>query len=224
MRYRIFLADVINKGADSIFLQLIIKTLKNHYPQREEYVRKRREEAEKQAATEFKILETYAYTEEYEEIEMKRCLLKPFFIKKDYRGRKNEEEFAKYLDSQESIEWWVKNGDSGKDWVSIRYFNEEENKIALFYPDWIYKKKDGTIGIWDTKDGQTAKEVETRNKAEELQRHIKVLNGYDREGIRYEGGIVIPSGGTWYYNNNEQYSFSASNTYGWKIMSNLFEI
>ena len=223
MRYRIFLADVINKGADSIFLQLIIKTLKDHYPQREENIRKRREEAEKQAATEFKLLETYAYTEEYVEMEMKRCLLKPFYIKREYRGKKNEEAFAKYLDSQESLEWWVKNGDSGKDWFSIRYFNEVENKIALFYPDWIYKKKDGTIGIWDTKDGQTAKEVETKNKAEELYRHIKILNGYNREGIRYEGGIVIPSGGTWYYNSNEHYSFSPNSTEGWKFLKELFQ-
>lgn len=222
MRYRIFLADVINRGADSIFLHLIINTLKNHYPLREEYVKKRREEAEKQAATEFKILDTYAYTEEYEEEEMKRCLLKPFFIGKDYKGKKNELAFAKYLDSQDSIEWWMKNGDSGKDWFSIRYFNEEENRIALFYPDWIYKKYDGTIGIWDTKDGQTAKEVATQNKAEELQRHIKILNGYDREGIRYEGGIVIPGGGTWYYNNHEHYSFSESNKDGWEIMSYIF--
>lgn len=222
MRYRIFLADVINKEADSIFLQLVIKTLKAHYPQREEYVRKRREEAEKQAATVFKILETYSYTEEYEEVEMKKCLLKPFYIGKDYKGKKNELAFAQYLDSQDCIEWWIKNGDSGKDWFSIRYFNEEDNRIELFYPDWIYKKEDGTIGIWDTKEGQTAKEVETKNKAEELQRHIKILNGYNREGIRYEGGIVIPGSGTWYYNSNDHYSFSESNKDGWEIMTKIF--
>lgn len=223
-RYRIFLADVINKGADSIFLQLIIKTLKAHYPQREEYVRKRREEAEKQAATVFKILETYSYTEEYEAVEMKKCLLKPFYIGKDYKGKKNELAFAQYLDKQDCIKWWIKNGDSGKDWFSIRYFNEEDNKIELFYPDWIYKKEDGTIGIWDTKEGQTAKEVETKNKAEELQRHIKTLNGYNRKGIRYEGGIVIPGSGTWYYNSNDHYSFSESNKDGWEIMTNIFRV
>jgi hypothetical protein len=79
------------------------------------------------------------------------------------------------------------------------------------------------IGIWDTKDGQTAKEVETKNKAEELYRHIKILNGYNREGIRYEGGIVIPSGGTWYYNSNEHYSFSPNSTEGWKFLKELFQ-
>ena len=79
----------------------------------------------------------------------------------------------------------------------------------MFYPDWIYKKKDGTIGIWDTKEGITASSIETRCKAEELHRRISILNGYNREGIRYEGGIVIFSSSTWYYNNREHYSFSA---------------
>jgi DNA or RNA helicases of superfamily II len=221
-RYRIFLADVINKGADSIFLTLITQTLKAHYPLREEYVKQRREEAERQETKEFKILDTYAFTEEYEPIEMNRCLLNPFYIGKEYDGRENELEFAKYLDGQESIEWWMKNGDTGKDWLSIRYFNEETNKKELFYPDWIYKKIDGTIGIWDTKKGRTASEVSTHNKADELQRRIKILNGYNREGIHYEGGIVIPAGGTWYYNNNEHYSFTPNSTDGWKLFKDLF--
>lgn len=39
----------------------------------------------------------------------------------------------------------MKNGDSGKDRLSIRYFNETSQRKELFYPDWIYKKKDGTI-------------------------------------------------------------------------------
>ena len=222
-RYRIFLADVVNKGADSIFLELITKTLKNHYPIREFQIKERREAAEKQATCVFKILDKYAYTEDYEAIEMKRCLFSPFYLRNEYDGKDNELEFAKYLDSQESIEWWMKNGDTGKDWFSIRYFNEEENKIDLFYPDWIYKKKDGTIGIWDTKKGRTASEVPTHNKADELQRHIKRLNDLNRDFIRYEGGIVIPSNGTWYYNSNEHYSFSPNNTDGWSIFKELFQ-
>ncbi len=222
-RYRIFLADVVNKGADSIFLELITKTLKNHYLIREVQIKERREAAEKQATCVYKILDKYAYTEDYEAIEMKRCLFSPFYLRKEYDGKDNELDFAKYLDSQESIEWWMKNGDTGKDWYSIRYFNEEENKIDLFYPDWIYKKKDGTIGIWDTKKGRTASEVPTHNKADELQRHIKQLNELKRDFIRYEGGIVIPSNGTWYYNSNEHYSFSPNSTDGWSIFKELFQ-
>ncbi|MBQ2497857.1 MAG: hypothetical protein II509_04320, partial [Prevotella sp.] len=134
----------------------------------------------------------------------------------------NELKFAKFLDRQESIEWWMKNGDNGKDWLSIRYFNEVSQKKELFYPDWIYKKKDGTIGIWDTKGGQTASSIETKNKAEELQRRIRNLNGYDREGIRYEGGIVIEANAMWYCNSRAEYHYRQGSTEGWQNMSEIF--
>ena len=130
--------------------------------------------------------------------------------------------FAKYLDRQESIEWWMKNGDSGKDWLSIRYFNETSQRKELFYPDWIYKKKDGTIGIWDTKGGQTASSTETKNKAEELQRYLKILNSHDREGIRYEGGIVIEANSMWYCNSRDNYQYRQGSTEGWKNMNEVF--
>lgn len=221
-RYRIFLADVLNKGERSIFRYLVTQTLKAHFPMREENIRKRREEAEKQETTTFKILKTYAYSDDYEGLEMERCLFKPFYIRKNYEGRDNELKFAKYLDKQECIEWWMKNGDSGRDWLSIRYFNETTQRKELFYPDWIYKKKDGTIGIWDTKGGQTALSVETKNKAEELQRHIKILNSYDREGIRYEGGIVIQANSMWYCNSRDEYKYVQGSTEGWKNMNEVF--
>lgn len=221
-RYRIFLADVLNKGESSIFRYLVTQTLKAHFPMREENVRKRMEEAEQQETTTFKILKAYAYSEEYEPFEMVRCLFKPFYIGKNYDGRTNELKFVKYLDRQESIEWWMKNGDSGRDWFSIRYFNETTQRKELFYPDWIYKKKDGTIGIWDTKGGQTAASTETKNKAEELQRHIKALNSHNRESIRYEGGIVIEANSMWYYNNSDEYRYVQGSTEGWKNMSNIF--
>ncbi|MBQ8628805.1 MAG: DEAD/DEAH box helicase family protein [Prevotella sp.] len=221
-RYRIFLADVLNKGESSIFRYLITQTLKAHSPMREENVRKRRKEAEQQETTTFRILKTYAYSDDYEGLEMKRCLFKPFYIAKDYDGHSNELKFAKYLDRQESIEWWMKNGDNGRDWLSIRYFNETTQRKELFYPDWIYKKKDGTIGIWDTKGGQTASSVETKNKAEELQRHIKILNSHDREGIRYEGGIVIEANAMWYFNSRDEYRYVQGSTEGWRNMSEVF--
>lgn len=221
-RYRIFLADVINKDSNSIFRQLVTKTLKNHYPMREENIKKRREEAEQQETNTFKILKVYAYSDDYEAVDMKRCLFKPFYIGKDYLGRDNELKFAEYLDNQDCIEWWMKNGDNGKDWLSIRYFNEDTQKKELFYPDWIYKKKDGTIGIWDTKGGQTAASRETKNKAEELQRHLKILNSHDRVGIRYEGGIVRKENAMWYCNSHEEYKYIQGSTDGWRNMNELF--
>lgn len=221
-RYRIFLADVIERQENSIFRPLITKTLKNHFPMRVENIRNRREVAEKQETSTFIIPKVCAFSEDYDAIVMKRCLFKPFYIKKDYIGRENELSFAKYLDSQDCIEWWIKNGDYGKVWFSIRYYNTETKKKELFYPDWIYKKKDGTIGIWDTKGGLTASSLETKEKAEELHRHLNNLNSLDRKWICYEGGIVIEANSLWYYNDNETYQYKQNSTDGWCIMNDLF--
>lgn len=221
--YRVFLNDIINKEDSSLFRRLITETLKNYHPLLEEQLKKRREENETRQSEPFVLRKMYAFTEEYEALPEKKCLLTPFYLQKEYTGRKTEEAFAKFLDMQESIEWWFKNGDNGKDWLAIRYYNEVKKEDALFYPDWVYKKKDGTIGIFDTKGGQTASSIETKNKAEALQKRLRILNGWNRETIRYVGGIVIKANGTWYYNDNATYSYQQGNTDGWKRMSDLFD-
>lgn len=221
--YRIFLNDVTNNDESSIFKRLITDTLKNYHPILEEQLRQRREENEQRQSEPFILKNMYAFTEEYEALPENKCLFNPFYLHKSYNGRKTEEAFAKYLDSQKCIEWWFKNGDSGKDWLAIRYYNEVTQQEALFYPDWIYKKTDGTIGIFDTKGGITASDLSTKNKAEALQKRIMSLNAWHRETIRYEGGIAILSNGMWYYNDSETYTYHTGSTDGWKNMNDLFE-
>jgi len=222
--YRIFLNDVINNAPSSIFKRLITKTLKAYHPLLEKQLEERRRENEQRQNEPFVVKKMYAFTEEYEALDhINKCLLSPFYLRKEYDGRKTEEPFAKYLDSQSEIDWWFKNGDSGKDWLAIRYFDEASKDEALFYPDWIYRKKDGTIGIFDTKGGITASAQSTKNKAEALHKRIEYLNGWNRETKRYEGGIVIQANGMWYYNDNATYNYRKGSTDGWKNMNDLFK-
>ena len=215
--------DALNGSASSIFRRLITETLKAYHPLLEEQLRKRREESRKRQSVPFVLKKMYSYTEEHDELTEQKCLLHPFFLGQDYTGRKTEESFYKYLEGQDGIEWWFKNGDSGKDWLAIRYFSEERNEEALFYPDWIFKKKDGTIGIFDTKGGQTAASKDTKNKAEALQKRLSMLNNLAGGRINYVGGIVITANGTWYYNNNEEYVYQPGSTDGWKMMQDMFD-
>ena len=60
------------------------------------------------------------------------------------------------------------------------------------------------------------------NKAEELQRHLKILNSHDREGIRYEGGIVRKENAMWYCNSRDEYQYRQGSTEGWKNMNDIF--
>ena len=220
--YRVFLNDTINNEANSIFRRLITDTLKAYHPLLEEQLKARREEQEQRQSEPFVLRKMYAYTEDYDELPEQKCLLTPFYLHKVYTGRITEEEFAKYLEQSDGIDWWFKNGDSGKDWLAIRYYNEETKQDSLFYPDWVFRKKDGTIGIFDTKGGQTSSSKETKNKAEALQKRLKILNGWNRDTIRYVGGIVIKANGTWYYNDSATYSYQQGSTDGWKRMTDLF--
>ncbi len=175
-----------------------------------------RKHEEKEAPT-FTIQETYAYTEDYEELPQKLFALDKFYILKKFDGRENELEFQKYLESkQKKVEWWFKNGNSGKDFFSIRYHNTSTNSDALFYPDWIVRLKDGKIAIFDTKKGNTA--INTEGRAEALAKKLKQL------GKTYVGGIAVFENGVWYYNCSENYAYAPGKLgKNWMLLENLFE-
>jgi len=134
-------------------------------------------------------------------MKVKKSALHPFYIEKDYKGEDNEKEFIKFLEEHKSVVWWYKNGDSGSEYFSISYYNEDENKEKLFYPDWIIKtEKD--IWIIDTKKGVTAELKDTKYKAEALQEWLK-----GRKGM--SGGIAVQDGPNgWKIQNGKTYSYN----------------
>ena len=73
-------------------------------------------------------------------------------------------------------------------------------------------------GIYDTKGGITASSQDTHDKANELQRRIKILNGWNRENIRYIGGIVCKRNGMWMLNKEPQYSYQSRSMDEWEQM------
>ena len=167
----------------------------------------------------FSIKSHYPFTDEYEIFECKKSIVKPFYLRKEYKGRENETSFIKYLEESSELDWWFKNGDSGKEFFGIKYFDTTDQVNRLFYPDWIIKLDDGRICILDTKGGNTASSQETKDKAEELQRRIKLLNQTSK--IKYCGGIVIFANGQWYINDCEEYNYSGNNltVLGWKTLA-----
>lgn len=217
--YRIFINDIL-KGADSALRAALTQTLKSYRPNLLAQLKEKREKALQSEVETFKVLESYAYTDDYEAHEMQRCILSPFYIRKEYNGRKTEWAFAQYLDALPEVEWWLKNGDSGKDYLSIRYTDSQTGELSLFYPDWIVRFTDGSIGIFDTKGGITAISQDTKDKAEELQRRIKKLNSLVREQ-HYVGGIVRFANGKWYANNADTYTCNPMNTDEWSLLEDL---
>jgi hypothetical protein len=191
-------------SAASVLAPVIGDALMDYRPIREQEVNKK---AQKLKRTDIVAMppETLFFTDQYEEVSVNKSALTPFWIEKNYVGRANEEDFVQFLESSKnkSVVWWHKNGDSGSEHFSISYYNPDENKEKLFYPDWMVKT---TKGIWilDTKAGITAESNETKHKADALQAWLKGKKGF-------WGGIAVKDGvNGWKINQNTKYSIDSS--------------
>lgn len=220
--YKIFINDIL-KGSNSAFRKVITKSLKDYHPILNHFMSKRKEEIMERDAEVFKIKRYYYYTDDFVLCPTKLCVLKDFYIEKEYTGKINEMEFIQFLEQKvDTLEWWFKNGDYGKDYFALKYFNTTKDKESLFYPDWIIKLKDNKIGIFDTKGGQTASSQETIEKAEALNKYIKQLNKIGGCEHEFIGGIVIKENEQWYYNDNSSYSYRQGKLDDWKLLVDLF--
>lgn len=219
--YRVFISDV-NKEASSQLRPAITQAIKDYKPVLQKLIEERRKSQEKKEAPIFTILDEYGFTEDYEEIKTNLCVLDRCFLQKDYKGKINEKRFLDYIDTKkDKIEWWFKNGDYGKEYFAIRYWNSKENAFHLFYPDWIIRFRDGRIGIFDTKAGNTALpegEGNTKDKAKYLSIKIREL------GKNYLGGIAVFENGVWYYNDSEDYEYAPGKlNKNWKLLEEVLK-
>lgn len=217
--YRVFVKD-IQKGASSKFRPAITKALIDFKPIAQKILKDKKKRQEEAEAPIFEIIERYDFTDNYEAVPQKLCALDKCFLLKDYKGKVNELKFIKYLEGKtKSIDWWFKNGNQGKEYFAIKYFNSVDDKEALFYPDFIIRFKNGKIGIFDPKEGQTATDQETADKAQALAVKLKEL------GKGYVGGITVFENGVWNYNGSEKYNYQKgkiSQDKNWQPFEKLF--
>lgn len=208
--YKVIVNDLLNPAG--VLAPVIGFALAEYRPIREQEVNKRSARAKRIVNIEIPR-EALFFTDQYEEIAVKKSAMEPFWIEKTFTGRVNEEDFVKFLESPKNKEvvWWYKNGDLGSEYFSISYYNPDENKEKLFYPDWIVKTKN-TVYILDTKSGITASSSDTKYKAEALHNWLEGKKAFD-------GGIVVedkPNG--WKINRNTKYLFDSSMK-GWGVLS-----
>lgn len=128
------------------------------------------------------IPESLPYNEEYEKISVKKSIMTPFYLRKEYKGKKNETAFIDFLEKSEKVEWWFKNGDRDATFFAVPYNNGEKKP---FYVDFIVKLKDKRIGLLDTKSGFTQELA--GSKVDGLYKYIKKEN---KKGKKLFGGIV----------------------------------
>lgn len=194
--YKAILNDLLKEA--SILKPVIGKALETYRPIRDQEVNKKSARSKRTEAIEIPR-ESLFFTDNYEEMRVKKCAMEPFYIAKETVD--NEKFFIKFLEEKDSnVEWWYKNGDSGSEYFSISYFNPDESKEKLFYPDWIIKTKNKIL-IIDTKAGFTAESKDTKYKAEALQEWLKERKGF-------AGGIAVKDVNGWKINSNKEYSYA----------------
>ena len=212
-RHRIY-SIVVNDflKANGVLGPIIGDTLAAYRPIREHEVNHKVSRSKRTEEIEIPRLSIF-YTDQYEEMRVKKCAMQPFFIEKDYTGRKNEEAFIDFLEDTDAVVWWYKNGDFGSEFFSISYHSTVDNKEKLFYPDWIIKTKN-KVFIIDTKKGDTAEGAHDRATA--LQAWLKGKKGYF-------GGIAVEDGSNgWKINMSDDYEYTTA-LKGWKNLGEILK-
>ena len=125
--------------------------------------------------------------ERFDKVPLKKYGYEPALL---LTGRSNpEKQLELELESSHHVEWWIKNGEGQKQYFSIVYeFVDAESglkKQANFYPDFIVKFINGSIGLYETKSGMTITDYLTAAKSDALQAFISNNNS-----LALVGGIV----------------------------------
>lgn len=165
-----------------------------------------REEMEKRRAREleeltFRIPEVDQFNENYIITKSPNNAMEQYYRKKNAPGTENK--FEDMLNASSQIEWWYKNGEKMERYFAIPYFELNERKRSVrraFYPDYIIKFNDGSIGIYDTKAGFTADNEHVRQKANALHAFIE-----EHADLNLKGGIINVKNNHFYLQNSGDY-------------------
>lgn len=180
---------------------------------KEEYrtrvVKKLSEKREIQNVPEWEVPVIISYNSKYKQAESTNSVMKPLYVRKPSGP---EKKFMELLDRSNKVKWWFKNGENEIKYFAVLYKDENGFERA-FYVDFIVMLNNGTIGLFDTKSGITAKNAGPR--AEGLQ---KSINAENEKGHKIWGGIVIYVNGSWRYNDNEKYVYDENNLSSWKLL------
>ena len=176
-------ADVVSRALDRYARQL----------------KQRQQEAKKRSFEqyEWEVPEDRTYTEENHVIKdnMEDHALLPFIELRT--ASTPEQEFALFLEShRDSIDWWYKNGDSGREHYAVAYTNSQGDK-SLFYVDFVIKMNNGQVFLFDTKTENSDPDAPQKHNA-----LLDYMQNEENSPKHLQGGIIIHDinhSGNWLY-------------------------
>ena len=176
-------ADVVSKALDRYARQL----------------KQRQQEAKKRSFEqyEWEVPEDRTYTEENHVIKdkMEDHALLPFIELRT--ASTPEQEFALFLESHsDSIDWWYKNGDSGREHYAVAYTNSQGDK-SLFYVDFVIKMNNGQVFLFDTKTENSDPDAPQKHNA-----LLDYMQNEQNSPKHLQGGTIVHDinhSGNWLY-------------------------
>ena len=138
----------------------------------------------------------YSNTVYIERLDMLNHALLPYMQSKPrLLGSDTERNFEAFLEENtNAIDWWYKNGDSGKAHYAIGFTNSLGEK-TLFYVDYIIRMKNGDIFLFDIKTEDSDSEAARKHNA-----LLKYMARDDNKRKRLHGGVIVPDKfGNWVY-------------------------
>lgn len=180
-------------GGNQSKFEHVIRVALNNYARE---VAKRRGEAKRRAfvSYDWEVPEERWYnSEKNTEIEsMRNHALLPFIQLNT--ASSPEREFEAFLEANSaSIDWWYKNGDSGKQHYSISYEASTGEK-ELFYPDFVIRLRNGRVFLFDTKTPGSDPEAPAKHNALHT-----YMNSDENRHLKLQGGILIKEGSNWMF-------------------------
>ena len=166
----------------------------------EKYARKRQVAAAKAAATrvykehDWEVPEQRVYDAETNQVApAENHALLPFIQLNT--ASNPEKEFVKFLEANtQYIDWWYKNGDSGKANYAIEYHKGEGGEKSLFYVDFVIRMKNGHVYLFDTKSAGS--DIFAADKHNALLEYIKANNTAQQPLF---SGVILHQGLNWLY-------------------------
>ena len=160
--------EPINTNWNEIQKIVLLKNNKTHFidainRSKEEYIKEVVKEVKRniEDIPNWNVPKIIEYTKLHKKREYKKCVVFPMYVKTFV---KNEAEFMDFIDKSDGIKWWFKNGENDKKYFAIQYINPDDGLPHSFYVDFIIRMNDGRVGLFDTKQGDTAKAAKTQGR------------------------------------------------------------
>ncbi|MEA3304503.1 MAG: hypothetical protein U9Q15_01935 [Patescibacteria group bacterium] len=142
-------------------------------------------------------------------------VMQPSYMSLDSKG---ETKFIKYyLETSQDIEFWYNNGTVSEQFFAVPY-TDHNGEIGAFYPDFIVKYKDGTIGIFDPKDSLTLELPDAKEKLKGLMDYVEDQN---KQGKKLVGGFIWPKENNFLISKTWDYDMQGTNN-AWSVFSDSY--